>query len=166
LTSALGGGEGSASRTGRTLPPVQTRYPFYRRLGGPQSRSGQVLKISPPPGFDPRTVQPVGSRYTDYATRPTLQNVISIILHTNTQPECLGHHVYGMGVQASSRKAQHTLLWVGSRATSRKITMRGIAWYNIAKISVIFTVNLHVRGPRVRYPRYRAHGGDNTSVYN
>jgi len=25
-----------------------------------------------PPGFDPRTVQPVGSRYTDYATRPTV----------------------------------------------------------------------------------------------
>ena len=24
-----------------------------------------------PPGFDPRTIQPVGSRYTDYATRPT-----------------------------------------------------------------------------------------------
>jgi hypothetical protein len=40
-------------------------------LGGPQGRSGQVRKISPPPGFDPRTVQSVGSRYTDYATRPT-----------------------------------------------------------------------------------------------
>jgi hypothetical protein len=26
---------------------------------------------SPPPGFDPRTVHPVASRYTDYATRPT-----------------------------------------------------------------------------------------------
>jgi len=26
-------------------------------------------KISPPPGLDPRTVQPVASRYTDYATR-------------------------------------------------------------------------------------------------
>ena len=26
----------------------------------------------PPPGFDPRTVQPVASRYTDYATRGTL----------------------------------------------------------------------------------------------
>jgi hypothetical protein len=26
-----------------------------------------VLKISPPPGFDPRTVQLVASRYTDYA---------------------------------------------------------------------------------------------------
>ena len=27
--------------------------------------------LAPPPGFDPRTVQPVASRYTDYATRPT-----------------------------------------------------------------------------------------------
>ena len=29
-------------------------------------------KISSPPGFNPRTVQPVVSRYTDWATRPTL----------------------------------------------------------------------------------------------
>jgi len=28
---------------------------LYRRLGGPQGRSGQVRKISPPLGFDPRT---------------------------------------------------------------------------------------------------------------
>jgi hypothetical protein len=27
-----------------------------------------VWKISPPPVFDPWTVQPIGSRYTDYAT--------------------------------------------------------------------------------------------------
>jgi len=45
---------------------------MYRMLGGPQGRSGQVRKISPPPGFDPRTVQPVTSPYTDYATRPTM----------------------------------------------------------------------------------------------
>ena len=38
---------------------------------GPRGRSGQVQKIPSPPGFDPRTVQPVASRYTDYATRPT-----------------------------------------------------------------------------------------------
>ena len=37
------------------------------RLGGPQGRSGQVRNISPPPGFDPRTVHPVVSRYTVYA---------------------------------------------------------------------------------------------------
>jgi hypothetical protein len=50
----------------------KTRYPLYRKLGGPQSRSGQVRKISPPPGFDPRTVQPVAIRCTDYATRFTI----------------------------------------------------------------------------------------------
>jgi hypothetical protein len=40
---------------------------LYRRLGGPQGRSGRLRKISPPPGFDPRTVQPIASRYTDFA---------------------------------------------------------------------------------------------------
>ena len=49
------------------LPPGKTRYPPYRRLGGPQGRSGRMRKISPPPGFDPRTVHPVASRYTDWA---------------------------------------------------------------------------------------------------
>jgi hypothetical protein len=44
--------------------PRKTRYPLYRSLGGPQGRSGQVGKISPPPGFYPWTVQPVASRYT------------------------------------------------------------------------------------------------------
>jgi len=43
----------------------ETRYPFYRRLGGPQNRSGKVRKISPQPGLDPRTVQSVASRYID-----------------------------------------------------------------------------------------------------
>jgi len=38
---------------------------------GPRAGLGG-RKISPPPGFDPRTVQPVVSRYTDYATRPIL----------------------------------------------------------------------------------------------
>jgi hypothetical protein len=49
------------------LPPGKTRYPLYRKLGGPHGRSGQVGNISPPPGFDPRTVQPVASRYIDWA---------------------------------------------------------------------------------------------------
>jgi len=59
LTSTLEGGEGSTLRPGRNLPPGKTWYPLHRRLGGPQGRSGPVGKISPPPGFDPRTVQPV-----------------------------------------------------------------------------------------------------------
>jgi hypothetical protein len=45
----------------------ENRYPLYRRLSGPMGRSGQVQKISPPPGFDPRTLQPGASRCTDWA---------------------------------------------------------------------------------------------------
>jgi hypothetical protein len=41
LTSALVEGEWSASRPGRFTPEKSPRYPLYRRLGGPQSRSGQ-----------------------------------------------------------------------------------------------------------------------------
>jgi hypothetical protein len=48
------------------LLPGMTRYPLYRRLGRPQGRSGRVLKISPPLGFNPWTIQLVASRYTNY----------------------------------------------------------------------------------------------------
>ena len=43
-----------------------TQYPLYRRLGRTQGRSGRVMKNSPTRGFDPRSVQPVASRYTDW----------------------------------------------------------------------------------------------------
>ena len=58
MTTALEGGMRSAARPGRTLPPGKTRYPLYRRLGGPQGRSVGAENLAPP-GFDPRTVQPV-----------------------------------------------------------------------------------------------------------
>ena len=64
MTAALERGAWSAARPGRILPPAKTRYPFYRRLGGPQGRSGRAENLAPP-GFDPRTVQPVVSRYTN-----------------------------------------------------------------------------------------------------
>ena len=35
MTAALEGGEWSAARPGRNLSPGKTRYPLYRRLGGP-----------------------------------------------------------------------------------------------------------------------------------
>jgi hypothetical protein len=53
-----------------------TPRPLYprERLGthhiggkvGPQGGSERVRKVSTLPGFDPRTVQPVTSRYTDW----------------------------------------------------------------------------------------------------
>ena len=64
LTSALDGVSGQRHAPA-ALPPGQTGYPLYRRLGGAQGRYGRKRKISPPPGFDPQTVQPVASRYTD-----------------------------------------------------------------------------------------------------
>ena len=73
-------GVGGQNHAPAALPPGKTRYPLYRRLGGPQGRSGRLRKISPPPGFDPRTVQPVASHYTDWAI-PALthqQNIIKL----------------------------------------------------------------------------------------
>jgi hypothetical protein len=64
LTSALDG-VGGQRHALNTLPPGKTWYPLYRRLGEPQGRSGRVWKISLPPGFNPQTVQPVVSHYTD-----------------------------------------------------------------------------------------------------
>jgi hypothetical protein len=57
-------GVGGQRHDPAALPPEKTRY---RRLGGPQGRSWRVRNISHPPGFDPRTVQPVVSRYNDCA---------------------------------------------------------------------------------------------------
>jgi len=58
------GGQGHALAA---LPSGMPWYLLYGRLGGPQGWSGQVWKISPPPGFDPWTVQSVASHYTQYA---------------------------------------------------------------------------------------------------
>ena len=64
MTAALEGGEWSAARPGRTLPPGNIRYPFYRSLGGPQGRYGLVENLVPT-WIRSRIVQPVVGRYTD-----------------------------------------------------------------------------------------------------
>jgi len=71
MTAALEGGEWSAARPGRTLPPEKTRYSLYRRLGGPHGRSGRAENLVPTRIWS-RTVQPVVSPYADYSTRPTV----------------------------------------------------------------------------------------------
>jgi hypothetical protein len=65
LTPALDEGVWSTPRPDRFTAEKETQYPLYRRLGGPHGWSGRVWIISPPPAFNPRTVQPVVSRYTD-----------------------------------------------------------------------------------------------------
>ena len=62
----LGARWGLVNATPRPLHPrVTDPVPLYRRLGGPPGRVWTAAENSPAPGFDPQTVQPVASRYTD-----------------------------------------------------------------------------------------------------
>ena len=98
MTAALEAGEWSAARPGRTLPPGKTRYPLYRRVGGPQGRSGRAENLAPP-GSDPRTVQPVVSRYTDRAKGPHLYDGVF--------KEIIGDNVYNSFLPITDSYAQY-----------------------------------------------------------
>jgi hypothetical protein len=77
-------GDGWSMPRPASFTPGMTRCTLYGRLGGPQGRYGQVRKISLQPGFDPRTVQPVVSRYTDYALPTHTISVISQLVYFST----------------------------------------------------------------------------------
>jgi hypothetical protein len=66
LTSALDWVDGQRHSSAASRPG-KTRYSLYRRMVVLQERSERVRKISPPPGFDLRTVQSLVTRYTDWA---------------------------------------------------------------------------------------------------
>ena len=64
LTSALGG-EGDQRHAPTASPPG--KRPSTHCIGGwvgPRASLDGYGKSRPPPGFDPRTLQPVASRYT------------------------------------------------------------------------------------------------------
>ena len=78
LTSSLDVGGWSNSRAGRFIPGEEPRCSVNRRLDGPQRgcerfrrRENLVLL----PEFEPRTVQPVDSRYTDRTVEDTYRVV-------------------------------------------------------------------------------------------
>jgi len=75
---------------GHFTPGKETQYPLYRRLGGPQGQSGRVQKISPPPGFDTQTFQPIASHYTDNAI-PAL-DYIYIYIEREREREMMREH--------------------------------------------------------------------------
>jgi rRNA maturation protein Nop10 len=56
LTFSLDGGVWSVPRPSRFTPRKRPGTHCTGGLGGLQSRSGRVQIISPPPGFDPKTV--------------------------------------------------------------------------------------------------------------
>ena len=51
MTTTLEVGEWLAARPGRTLPLGKTRYPLYRKLGGPQGRPGRAAENLLPTGI-------------------------------------------------------------------------------------------------------------------
>ena len=58
----------STPRSDRFYPGKETPAPIVQKgWVGSQDRSGLLRKISPPPGFDPRTFQRVASRYIGHA---------------------------------------------------------------------------------------------------
>ena len=59
------GVEGQHHATAALLPG-KTWYQLHWKMGRPEGSSGRVRKISPAPGFDPPTVHPVASCYTDW----------------------------------------------------------------------------------------------------
>ena len=60
-------GVGGQRYTPAAIPPEKTRYTLYRRLGGPPGPVWTGAENLALPEFDPGTVQPVASRYTDWA---------------------------------------------------------------------------------------------------
>jgi hypothetical protein len=77
--------------------PGKTRYPFYRRLGGPQCQSGQLRKISPPlPGI-PSPDRPARSRslyrlsypaHTPFLHANINRTILSNCYHEYPQDSC------------------------------------------------------------------------------
>jgi hypothetical protein len=59
-------GEWSASRPGR-FTPGKDPVPIVQEAGWASEPVWIGAENHAPPGFDPRTFQPVASRYTDYA---------------------------------------------------------------------------------------------------
>jgi hypothetical protein len=57
----------------KLYPRNETRYPLYVKVGGPHGQSRWLQKISPRPGFEPQTVRPVASYFTDWATPVALR---------------------------------------------------------------------------------------------
>lgn len=68
LTSELEGGGWSTPSPGHLTSGKENCYLMYRRLDEPWGWPEHVQKISPPPGLESPTAQPVVCRYTSYAT--------------------------------------------------------------------------------------------------
>jgi hypothetical protein len=130
------------SFTPRTLYPQgkSSWYPLDRRLGGPQSRSGEERDSQPLPGLEPLIIQPVALRYTTELSR---------LLRSPDKPR---------GVAASLRLNTCRSIWlrstsqndVGSSSISIYYTNKTVErWYPWLVITVLPTFCNLWRHPHV-----------------
>ena len=90
-------------RPGRFTRGKDTRYSLYRKQGRPQGRIERVRKISPPPGFDRRTVHLVASRYSTTLFRNLLYITnMSFMIFLEQQPSV------GQGILIDEVSRSHT----------------------------------------------------------
>ena len=104
---ALEGCEWSAARSGCTLPPGKAMYSLCRRMDGPQGRSGWAENFAPP-GFNPRTVQLVVSRYIDWETRPDFQHSAEVNNKWNSTSNSSYAIIAFIGLLARSQYSEDT----------------------------------------------------------
>ena len=62
------------------LTPGKDPVPNLQETGWASGPVWTGVENLAPPGFDPWTVQPVGSRYTDFAIRPTMLCPVEILI--------------------------------------------------------------------------------------
>ena len=65
MTTALEGLRGQRHAPAALYPRERPGTHYTEGWVGPRAGLDMCGKSRPPPGFDPRTVQPVASRYTD-----------------------------------------------------------------------------------------------------
>ena len=91
---------GCRHHTPATLPLEMTRYPLCRMLGGPQIKSVQMQKISPPPQFRLCAVQPIVSYCTAWAL---LAHEILVVEELCCSPQVNNLQLCSENIAVSSR---------------------------------------------------------------
>jgi hypothetical protein len=143
------GGQRHASAA---LPLGKTWYSLYKRKGGLQGQSGRVWKISPPPGFDPRTVRLVASRYTDWTIPAHITPDNSGITKRQPQSSFLAfvHNKYFVTSSASTASLT-SLNFTGShwKAPSKSASIFSPVFYPVSPGCHESHSTKHLSAPRV-----------------
>ena len=114
--------------------PEKTRHPLYRRLGGPQDRSGQVRKISPPTGI----------RSPDRPARSQSLYRLSYTAHSfnSSKPQITGTTTFR---QATAHMTDsHPSVWSmeGFRSIIYEIRTTFVSMYPCLRVCVVCTLHI------------------------